>query len=691
MNRNKHNNCGVDERDNQLQASETDPSNPSPRTGPKNKFLYEGLAERNVGITEYSTSAPGISGILKHRLSDFQVNEISLDGTIVRLTSQSIPKNEDEDEDEIKDIVDESGLCEQYIEDIDSLVALRSTKQIEINVEGLTKEKRTSIHKFLSFKYGKSISTNTIKNDQEKQCIAINLASIVRDNRQVTWPKSRPEYLHFALHKCNMDTTNVVSILSKQLRVKVNTIKHAGTKDKRGNTTQMISIRKLHASNVAKVHAKNIWTGNYVYKDSTLQLGALKGNRFRIVLRNIKGSDEEVSSAIEMLKLHGFINYYGLQRFGNSIVSPTYSIGKSLASGNYSEAIDNILKPRPMESAFVSDTDRARTAWWDTKDPAEAMKQLSKKNYTIEAKIIRSLAFNGPKSYINAFQIIPRNLVLLYLHSYQSLIWNKIVSRRIQKFGLKPIVGDLIFKDSEWKDKPIEVINCGDVIDETQEEEADLVVAKVPAVVPISEENLSKFTIFDVVYPLPGCDVWYPKNEIGQWYIDLLAEDDLTSEKLSKKNKLFSLKGTYRNIVSKAEDLKWSIYNHDNLDDDLLLSDIETLSNVEPFKSLPNGSFKSLMVEFTLLPSIYATMVVRELTKQDTSAYNQASLCKDLDMKQHIPIPEERTNNYKKIKLDVNLVETMAAVIKYCSDMSILQNVTTCGSINCLVSDNICH
>lgn len=50
--------------------------------------------------------------------------------------------------------------------------------------------------------------------------------------------------------------------------------------------------------------------------------------------------------------------------------------------------------------------------------------------------------------------------------------------------------------------------------------------------------------------------------------------------------RLFSLKGTYRNIVSKAEDLQWSIYNHDNLDEDLLLSDIEVLTNKEPFKSL---------------------------------------------------------------------------------------------------------
>lgn len=100
-----------------------------------------------------------------------------------------------------------------------------------------------------------------------------------------TWPKSRPEYLHFVLHKFNMDTTNVMSILSKQLRIKVNTIKYAGTKDKRGNTTQMISVRKLDANNVAKLHTRGFWTGNYVYKDSPLKLGDLKGNRFHIVLR----------------------------------------------------------------------------------------------------------------------------------------------------------------------------------------------------------------------------------------------------------------------------------------------------------------------------------------------------------------------------------------------------------------------
>lgn len=37
----------------------------------------------------------------------------------------------------------------------------------------------------------------------------------------------------------------------------------------------------------------------------------------------------------------------------------------------------------------------------------------------------------------------------MYLHSYQSLLWNKVVSRRIKEFGLKPLVGDLVLQGNE--------------------------------------------------------------------------------------------------------------------------------------------------------------------------------------------------------------------------------------------------
>jgi len=48
-------------------------------------------------------------------------------------------------------------------------------------VDGLTKEQRKSIHNFLKFKYGAKVSTNTKKDDQDKQFIVIRLSTLVKN------------------------------------------------------------------------------------------------------------------------------------------------------------------------------------------------------------------------------------------------------------------------------------------------------------------------------------------------------------------------------------------------------------------------------------------------------------------------------------------------------------------------------
>ena len=39
---------------------------------------------------------------------------------------------------------------------------------------------------------------------------------------------------------------------------------------------------------------------------------------------------------------------------------------------------------------------------------------------------------------------IPRNMRLMYVHSYQSHVWNKAASFMMREYGLAPAVGDLI-------------------------------------------------------------------------------------------------------------------------------------------------------------------------------------------------------------------------------------------------------
>lgn len=42
--------------------------------------------EANVGIRKYVTNSVGFSGIIKHRYTDFLVNEVDLAGNVVHLT-----------------------------------------------------------------------------------------------------------------------------------------------------------------------------------------------------------------------------------------------------------------------------------------------------------------------------------------------------------------------------------------------------------------------------------------------------------------------------------------------------------------------------------------------------------------------------------------------------------------------------
>lgn len=51
-------------------------------------------------------------------------------------------------------------------------------------MDGLSKEQRKSIHKFLKFKYGKMITTNTKNGDQGKPTfIVVSLSTTVRDGK----------------------------------------------------------------------------------------------------------------------------------------------------------------------------------------------------------------------------------------------------------------------------------------------------------------------------------------------------------------------------------------------------------------------------------------------------------------------------------------------------------------------------
>ena len=591
-----------------------------------NKPTFLSLKESDVGITEYLTDCKGFDAVIKQRYSDFHVHEIDTDENIVYLTNTDIPKVKEK-------IINLDVIPAETWDKLDK-VFNKQLESLVIDVTDYTKEKRKNIHQAIKSKYGLLLKSNTITADNKKNLVV----SLGKDPKTSPWFLELGAYLHFVLFKQNLDTSQAINILAKYLKTKPSNLTYAGNKDKRAVTSQWVSMWHLDANRLKGLNNKlgNISVGNFKYTNSPLKLGNLKGNFFEIALRNVKENNDLIEKALNTIKENGFINYFGLQRFGNSIEIPTYEIGKALVKADFKTAVELILKPRNCK--VTDDLKEARKIWWETRDAKKAYQTIKSKDKTIEGKLLLGLAKHGKNAYVNALDSIPRNIRLLYLHSFQSFLWNKVISKRINKFGQNVLEGDLVLIDNNQE------------INESSESNTDEnVSASKTSVKFLLKDEIQKYQITDIVYPLPGYNVSYPNNIIKVWYEELLKEYELTSENFNQVVKKYAMSGAYRHIVKSIKNLTWNTCYYSEPEQDLILSDVDKLNNkLLTTSENSEGNFKAIILRFSLDSSTYATMALREILKIDTSNSHQASLNSYSNNKRILESTEDKTE--KKIK-----------------------------------------
>ncbi|XP_077567235.1 pseudouridylate synthase 7 homolog [Stigmatopora nigra] len=560
-------------------------------------MMKHGLTELDVGICNYVSDHQGFSGILKERYSDFVVNEISKEGKIVHLNDLSVPKEVEEasaaEADEENPTSECSLLTEEQKKQLEELQMFKN-KESSVSIEGdQSKEKRTLVHKAIKVQFP-GLETKTEEKDGRKFIVVYHVAGkkALAAPRKHSWPKNRGSYCHFVLYKENKDTMEAINVLSKFLRLRPNMFSYMGTKDKRAITVQEIAVLKITAERLGHLNKclMNLKLGNFSYKNHPLKLGELQGNRFTVVIRNISGTDDQVQQALSSLKQTGFINYYGMQRFGTTAV-PTYQVGRAILKNDWKLVVDLILKPRPgAEKEFLV---RCREEWAKSQDPNAALKKLPNKR-CVEGQLLRGLSQYGKNNIVTAFGLIPRNNRLMYIHSYQSLVWNTMVSRRIDAFGLKAVEGDLVLRGLK---------------------------AHV-----LSAEDAESHSIHDIVMPLPGFDVIYPTHHVGNGYKEMLSADGLDIDNMRHKIKDYSLAGAYRRVLIRPSDVSWDVIQYDDPKISLVHTDFEKIENKPAPVWEKEGKYRALRLEFSLPPSTYATMAIREVLKLDTSIKKQTQL-----------------------------------------------------------------
>ena len=83
-----------------------------------------------------------------------------------------------------------------------------------------------------------------------------------------------------------------------------------------------------------------------------------------------------------------------------------------------------------------------------------ALDMLDKRD-RLERTVLMTLR-NSPNDYYNAFASISRNTRFIYIHAYQSYVWNRAVSERLRRFGKAVLIGDLVIKAGSPEEDLIE-------------------------------------------------------------------------------------------------------------------------------------------------------------------------------------------------------------------------------------------
>ena len=235
----------------------------------------------------------------------------------------------------------------------------------------------------------------------------------------------------------------------------------AGMKDKKAVTQQWICISNMDSEKQfnevlnLKDSVHNTEFLNVVRGQKKLRMGQLLGNKFKILIKDIKNGDiekssEEANNILQKLEKTGVPNYYGWQRFGKPRTN-THLVGKALVANDLKETVRLYIgNPYEEEGEKVK---IARSIYDDGK--IEKAYEAMPTGMRYERMMLKILVKEGKKgelndgSYKKAIYSLPKPLQRMFVHAYQSYLFNKAVSKRVAMGIDKYIEGDIVIDSEE--------------------------------------------------------------------------------------------------------------------------------------------------------------------------------------------------------------------------------------------------
>lgn len=376
----------------------------------------------------------------------------------------------------------------------------------------------------------------------------------------------------FFIEKIGRETLDVVLDVAQELHVDRKRMGFAGMKDKRAVTRQWLCVANSETEQIKELEDKlyKVKILKIMQNEKKLRIGQLIGNKFKLIIRDTENPelDAEITrEVLEELMERGVPNYFGWQRFGKNRPN-THVVGKMLLESDLKKVVDAYIgNPYPEEPEHIKEVRQMyddgyleeslesmpRGMRYEKMMLKTLLKEMKKKN-------VDNIDSLDEKSFKRAIESLPKPLKRMFVHAYQSYLFNKAVSERT-KLGIdKYVEGDILIDNEEHL-----VHEFGDEIN----------------------DRIKNFEVHSTA-PLFGSKVPLAGGELGEMEQKILDDEGVTLEefKVPKMPRLGS-HGLRRAMRFKIWDTS--------------------------AKSTDEG----VLVEFSIPKGCYATAVLREIMKNE--------------------------------------------------------------------------
>lgn len=241
-------------------------------------------------------------------------------------------------------------------------------------------------------------------------------------------------YPLYLLDKAGVDSNHALFEIEKEHRVRLRVM---GIKDARATTRQYAGAQHAWKDPPRELVTRRTRITLQGFTKRPIGRESLAGNEFEISIRGCRGIIGDIVPEIGRIA-----NFYGLQRFGSERLV-THLVGKAIIKRDFALAAKLLLCHTTEYDSEVSREIRSKC-----EDPANYRQVLKimPRGMDIERQLLSALA--DGKDAVSALRAVQITIRRLFVHAYQSYLFNLCLSRAIAQGEdiATPRPGDLCFE-----------------------------------------------------------------------------------------------------------------------------------------------------------------------------------------------------------------------------------------------------